>query len=426
MSAKIVGTFLRAALGPIQYAASLVSSNKVRQGIDELAPEPLLAALNRGVSDLAALVGVPQSDIEISLPMAEFIEVSTRLGESQPQAVAAWNLHAGPTGFMDIITALTVDGRKPEIGMCLERVAKKVSQDTALARPLLALARDVNAWEELIAKCVSILEQGSWLSKAFLRRRLRFAFTATIPIVVIVVCAVLGLRLKGSRDRVTHALVATDPCAIGTIAEADLRYASHSQQQSIAAKKQACTDQRAAEERAREEERKRREAAEKAEADRKAHIDACEHVASAVKAGSFASSDGADVVSADQSALLGRMAKHALNLGDIGPTDVTFPCADTPAHAELEAAFGSALLVDPSLWTQHGDPSPLTMHSLVAEKASVDPKMIIALLTTADGLSKNALASGRPDVIAKAKKLCGLARELANAGSGNCEAVRNL
>ncbi len=111
MTTKIVGTFLRAAIGPIQYAASLVSSNKVRQGIDELAPEPLLAAVNRGVADLASLVGVPRGDIEISLPMAEFGQVAARLGASQPRAIAAWQIHAGPTGFLDIITALTVDGQ---------------------------------------------------------------------------------------------------------------------------------------------------------------------------------------------------------------------------------------------------------------------------------------------------------------------------
>src|SRR5689334_20277893 len=144
MSAKIVGTFLRAALGPIQFAASLVTANKVRQGIDELAAEPLMSALTRGIGDVATLASVPKSDIEASLPMVEFNAVAGRLARSQPSAIEAWNLHAGQTGFLDIITALTVDGRKPEIGRCLERVAKKVSADEALARPLLALATDVN------------------------------------------------------------------------------------------------------------------------------------------------------------------------------------------------------------------------------------------------------------------------------------------
>ncbi len=288
------------------------------------------------------------------------------------------------------------------------------------------LAEDVDAWEELVARSVGILEQGSWLSKALFRRRLRVALPSVIAVVAIVVCGFLALRLKASRDRVDKALAGTDPCTLGSVSDADLGHASQTQRALLASKKKACDDTRAAEEKARAEERARREAAEKVAAEKQAHLDACARLASGVKSGALSDADAGSLATPDQAALLERIAKHTLTAADVGPGDLTFPCGDTPAHGDFESAFAAALVADPALWTQHGDPSPLTEHALTGDKDAIDTRTVTALMTTAESMAKNALASGAPDVVARAKRICSLAKALASSSFRYCEAMSKL
>jgi hypothetical protein len=149
-------------------------------------------------------------------------------------------------------------------------------------------------------------------------------------------------------------------------------------------------------------------------------------VAAAVSSGSYPNVDAPGVVPDAMAPLLERMAKKALLPADVGPADVELPCADTPARAALESAFGDALKGDTSVWTQKGDPSPLTARVLKAEKDALDPASIVALTTTAEGLAKVGLNSGRPDTVARAKRLCSLERELSSRSFRNCEAISKL
>ena len=84
-SSKIIGAFLRAALGPIQYAAGLITANKVVKGIEELAAEPLESAVKRGIGDVAKLVGLPRAEIEAALPTADFAAAARQIAVTQPR-----------------------------------------------------------------------------------------------------------------------------------------------------------------------------------------------------------------------------------------------------------------------------------------------------------------------------------------------------
>ena len=425
MSAKISGTFLRAALGPIQYAAGLVTSNKVRQGIEELSPDSLVGGLKRGIREVAALVGVDGRDIERVMPMAQVRELEERLSVSQPAAVAAWNLHAGQYGFMDVITALTIDGRKAEIGLCLARVAKKVAADVELATPLEALAVDVTAWEELIVRCRHILEDRGWLAAAYGRKRRKRALMVGGALVVIVASVSLIFYVKTSRDRIDHALAGSDPCSISIDAR-DARFASRDQDRAISAAKARCETDR---QKKAETERIEREAA---EAERKKQeaitrrLDGCAKLAASVVDGSFSIATGAAEVDPKTGGFLERLSQKRLAPEDIGPDNPAFPCGDTDSVKEIEKAFASALMADPTLWSRRGDPSPFTEKTLLEQKDQISPMMLSSFSESAEALAKTALLSGKADVIAKARRLCSTARSLGVPGHEQCFAVAQL
>jgi hypothetical protein len=425
MSAKISGTFLRAALGPLQYAAGLVSSNKVLQGIEELGAPGLLGGLKRGISEVGDLVGLPATDIEAAMPVAQMAELAARLEVSQPNAVSAWRRYAGQFGFMDVITALTIDGRKPEIGLCLERVAKKLAADRELSEPLLSLAADVTAWEELIVRCRNILEDRDWLAKAYAKKRLRRVLAASIPAVVIAASLTVMVVVRSNRNRIDRAIGASDACS-AEAAAGSLTFASKAQLGALEEAKGRCQAKLAAEKKQREEAARARELEEKAARAKTEHVEACAKLAASVADGSFTEGGAPADLDAPTRALLARLASKKLSPADAGPEDPTLPCGDTPSHAELEKALGAALVSDLALWTQKMDPSPASRRALEARRAELPQNGIIGLASTAEKTAKEGLTTGKADVMARAKRLCAVARALGTPGRASCSAVEKL
>ncbi len=425
MSAKISGTFLRAALGPIQYAAGLVSGNKVLQGVEELAPSGLVAGLKRGINEVSALAGVSANDLERAMPMALVEELAARLSVSQPRAVAAWKLHAGQFGFMDVITALTMDGRKAEIGLCLDRVAKKVSPDPELAEPLAALAVDVTAWEELIVRCRNILDDRDWLAKAYARKRMRRWIAASVPVTVIVASLSLILIVKGSRDRIDHALETADPCLVRIDAE-DVRFASRAQDRSLAGAKLRCKEDQERQRRTRAAVDEAREIERRAADAKQAHLDACQKIATSVTDGSFRAATAGPGVSPAAATLLERVATKKLEPSDVGPVDPSLPCGDTPSLAVFESAYGAALAADVTLWARQSDPSTFSQRALEARKSELPINALAGLAESAERTAKEGLTSGKPEIVARAKRLCSMAHALQAPVRGSCNAAEKL
>lgn len=429
MSAKIVGTFLRAALGPVQFAAGLITSNKIKLGLSELLPEPLEAALRRGIADVAALTGLRSSDIEAALPMPAFAAALARLKVVHAEAMAAWDLHAGPTGFMSVMTALTIDGRKPEIGLSIERVAKKLSQDKGLVEPLLALAAAIHAYEELISQAVTVLEGDGWLSRALLRRRLRRGLVIAIPLVLVVAFGVLAFRVLAGRSRLDEALSNPDACLAYAIPSSDRRFASDAQEAKIKAAEKTCDEARrkAAEEaRIAEEKRAREEAIKAAE---KARFDACSRVAAAVKDGSYvagrAEIDG-DVVPKDGAAFLERIAQKKLVASDLGPTEAPLPCPGTAFEKDVVSAFAKAVLANAELCKSLEAPSPLTERILTENKDLVPPDVARAVAEAAEESSKRSLTTGDRGALDRSKRVCHVARLLFTGELRYCAVVDKL
>ena len=422
---RIAGVFLRAAMGPVEYAGGCIMGNKIVTGLEELAPEGLVDALRRGIADVAKLAGVARAEVEALLPMGDIGIVAQRLRVSQPRALAAWRQHAGQFGFLDVVTALTIDGRRPEIGLCLERVAGKVVHDRHLAEPLEALSVDITAWEDLVIRCRHILEDRGWLGRALRKRMLKRFIIGGLAFVALVSLTVVIVSRRIQRDDAARRIAAVADCDAHTISEADFGWATEAERAQLKEKTERCEQARAEAEaekkRQAEAEERERAAREKREAREKA----CQTLADDVEKGSL--SEPSKQTAEKSAALLERIAKKALSDSDAGPTDPVLPCADDAAvKKRLEAAFVAALLVDPLLWARRADPSPLTSSLLAEKKGALPDNGLIGLADNAERSAKSALARGDLGKMATAKRLCALAKSLEVAGHAGCNALEKM
>lgn len=423
--ARLGGAFLRAAKGPIDYAASCVLGNRIQVGLEELAPDGLQAAFMRGLSDVATLAGVPLADVERAAPLAQIRALAERLRASHPRAVSAWKLHAGNTGFLDVVTALTVDGRVPDIALCLDRVAGKVRHDKALSQPLAELSRDLAAWTDLVARTEESLAELSWLGAALRRRGIKRAVFAILVMGTLssITSAIVYVRLQ--RDAVEARVAAARGCAAEALGEADLKWANDEQRARLAQERGVCDAERAreAEERRAVEERERRKQAE--EEALRARARACDDLAADVEGGEL---DAATKATAgDSASLLERVAKKTLEPSDVGPADPVFPCADSQAaRGRLEKAYAQALMVDPMLWARRSDPSPFAQKIAVARKAEVAKNVLIGLADNAERTAKSGLSGGDKATLARAKRLCAFTAEMGMPGPVACPAIASL
>jgi hypothetical protein len=419
MAAKLGGTFLVGASGPVNYAGQCILSSRVADGLRELTPDSLYGGFHRGVEESAKRVGVGTADVERLLPMVEVKNLVTRLTLSQQRAVEAWNLHAGHIGgLLKGVADLTADGRAPDVGLCLDRLAKKVMRDRELADPLRALAVDVGEWQDLIARCRDLLDDGGALERAYRLRRVRRVLAVAGLAGIIVGALGVVLWVRAARVRLDEVLAAADPCVASAIDPGDARRASSDQRRRLEARSGECTAQRdraakeleiarVREEKAREDLRLAKELEQK-----------CDALASHVDTGSLTPDDAA--FAGARAPLLRRMAQGALESADFGPTDPDFPCAGSPSAARLDAAFTRAVLASPARWANADDPSKLVTAMLIAHVADLPGSAKQVVARRADDLAKKALIIGVPGLLPRAIRLCQLKDALGIRGGSFC------
>lgn len=422
MAAKLGATFLVGAGGPVNYAGNCILASKVTEGLRELTPESLVGGLERGVSQAAARVGVSASEVERLLPMVELRTIAARIGLSQKNATLAWEAHAGHVGgLLKGVADLTTDGRAPDTGLCLERLATKVSRDADLALPLEALAADVRRWQDLIARCRDILDDGAVLAKAYKRRQLRRVLLATVPAMVAGLALSLALWIRAAQARVEDALAGSDACAALDIPPEDLARSSSSQKKKAEERKAMCATQREREARERKSAEEREARAREAEQKKQARETGCAALASHIEAGKILPEDEATV--GESLGLMRRIAKGALSPSDYGPDDAPLPCGDTKAGPSIAAAFDRALIAAPAAWANAPDPSRQARAALEkhADELPSAPKQVIA--QRADALAKKALLFGDAGVQERAVRLCALKDALGLHGGGYCGTI---
>ena len=423
MANKLGAAFLRCSLGPLNYAGGCILSSKVADGLGELSAENLHGGLTRGISEAAQQVGVPKSEVERLLPMAEINAVALRLDQAQRSALQAWGAHAGQIGgLLKGVADLTVDGRAPDVSNFLERLSKKVMRDPPLSEPLHALSVEVASWLDLVEQCGDILADGGALTAAYRRRRIQQAALALVGAAALATVLTLAFRLHAARGRVDAALALPDPCASLNLDPGDLGRASSSQQQRAEEHRTACETKRKQEVEAREAQQKREAEAREAEKRKKEREARCDAFAGRLAAGSVLPED-ADLA-AGQGDMLARIARHTLERADLKAADL--PCADTPAGARIAAAFGAAVVASPAAWANAEDVSERVRGILVDHRAELPSAPVQQIGRTADNLAKRAMIQKSAVAVEQAFRICKLKDDLGVRGAKFCPALSAL
>jgi hypothetical protein len=316
------------------------------------------------------------------------------------------------------VADLTADGRAPDVGLCLDRLAKKVTRDRELAEPLRALAVDVGEWQDIIARCRDLLDDGAALERAYRMRRVRRVLAVAGLAGVIAGALGVVLWVRSARVRVDEVLAAADPCAASAVDPGDARRASSDQRRRLEARSTECSAKRDSAAREQEAARVREEQA-RAEQLRKKELEQkCEALATHVEAGSLAPEDAA--FAGPRAPFLRRVAQGPLDPADYGPADPDLPCAGTPSAARINAAFTKAVLASPARWANADDPSKVVAATLIAHVAELPGSAKQVVARRADDLAKKALIIGVPGLLPRAIRLCQLKDALGIHGGSFC------
>lgn len=425
MAPRLGGTFATGALGPVYYAGQCILARRVEEGLRELAADNLGGGVARGVLQASQLVGVSPSDIERLLPLAQLNAILGRIGVSQPRVMEAWKLYAGGLGgLLQGVADLTVDGRAPDTALAVSRLAKKVQRDKPLAEPLNRLADDLAAYQEALHRCVELLNDTTALQKAYQMRRMR-------KLALIGGAALAALLLVGSivfavvrRARITAVIEDPDPCAVMDLTEKDVSRVGGAMAARAKANRATCEATRAAEAKRIEDERLREEREREAKKAQEVVETKCDTLAASLAAGKLSPED--EAFAKEAAALLGRMAKGALDLEDLGPAAPRLPCKGARAGTKIEAAFRKAVLARPWILNKVdvlGEP----VNAAIAEGAADLPEKLKGMTgARAADAAKKAIASGKPDQVARAIALCDTAKAMGTAPAGPCDGVRSI
>ncbi len=415
----------RCAFGPLNYAGSLVMASRVPEALNELTPENLHGGLMRGVDETAKLAGVRPNDVNGLLPLAEIDAAARSLGASQRAALDAWHRHAGSIGgLLTGVADLTHDGRVPDVPLCLERLAKKVSRDKEFAAPLRALAADVERWQDLMTRSTELLDDGGVLARAYRMRRIRTVAAGVVLGLAIAITVTFMLRVRAAHQRVEDKLLAAanTPCAVEGITTDELEHGTSEQNERAASMKNACSAAREREAKAKAEREAKETADKAARAAREARERSCASLEAHV---SSASLDASDRETAGAAApLLERISKRELTADDLGPNDPDLPCKDAPAGAALGEAFAGAVMKGP--WAAGGPLGPAARAAIVKHAGDLSVAQRVNFSKHADTIAKLAIVGGKTDLMSQAATQCALAGDLGFAPRAYCPGAIKL
>lgn len=425
MAGKLGEQFLNIAQGPVNYAGRCIMARQVDAGLSELTVDNLLGAVERGIATVAKAVGVPTGEVLRLLPIDELRTLVERIEANQRAASEQWKVHTGHVGgLLAGVADLTVDGRPPDIGLCLLRLSKKMKRDKPLAYPLRALSEDLDRWQLMLTNCRDAVDNGRELVEAYRRRRLVRIVAAATTLVVLSVILAWAYSRQLARGRVNAKLDASDPCTVEAIDQGDLARAGSDQLARVDQKTEKCEQlrdkQRAAEE-ARRREAERKAAAEKK---RREHLTQCESLAKHIEEGTFGSPD--EAVSKGAAPLLRRVAHGNVTEADVGAALPALPCDGTPGGDRIALVVARVVVDQGPYWLTLTSPSK-TMAKLLADqwtKLNADRQKLF------DGhveeVARRALRSGDGEAMDRCLQLCRIKEQAKVALGGNCQAALSL
>lgn len=427
MAQRLGPLFLRSAFGPVNYAGSCIMARQVVIGLRELTAENLMSALRRGVGNVARESGVRPQDVERFLPLDEMSKLAAELDAAAKRALDVWSRYASHhiAGLLEGVTDLTIDGRPPDLSLCLMRLSRKVKADREWSKPLAALADLAERWTDQLRECRELVDGGEALARAHQRRRkLRLALlvSATSSLALTLVISIwMVLHIRAARARIAEQITAGGICDWNEIAEGDRDHSTEEQTRTIEEQVHACAERRDRERK--EAEARARIEAEARERDRlKRERDAqCSSLSDAV---AKAKLEPAHEATAGRHAdLLRRVSAGKLDRTDVAWKLSELPCADTPSAARLEAAYGKALLASPSAWIYADDVSADVARLIAARRDELKARHRSLVALNAEQKAKRALVKGQGPEVDRALRLCAFKRQLEFLKGDYCEAL---
>ncbi len=425
MTRTVGDQFYHVTMAPLAMAGNCLRRGDVRQGLQELSGESLVGSMQRAIDAVAANVGLRAGAIERLLPTEEIDNLLESVARCQADAAEQWQLHmAHAGGLLEAIAKLTSDGRSPETGMCLMRIATKMKLEKALATPLRELAGHIENWEELLGRIRRLLDDGKELAEARRRRRVvRLGLLAAVGVAGIAVGAV-ALTVLGARRRIDKSLTDMNPCEVELMRAADVSMASAKQKAAVQSARSACRENRESarlleEKKQAEAKRQRRER--EAVQEREAR---CVELAARVTKPSATplSSELTEVFSNDLR-LLTRLAAGQLSNSDVASDVASLPCLTGPPGDAIAGAFAAALVQSVESWAPTHAPSPSALLLVQRGKASVGRVAGQNLIPPIEKTALNALVTGDAGLTKKAIKCCELLTSVGVTPHLYCNAV---
>jgi hypothetical protein len=359
------------------------------------------------------------------LPFDELRPLVERIEQNQRTATEQWQVHTGHVGgLLAGVADLTVDGRPPDIGLCLLRLSKKMKRDKPLALPLHALSEDLDRWQLMLTHCRDAINNGRDLVEAYRRRRIVRAVAAATTLVVLSVILFWAYSRQLARGRVDGKLDASDPCAVEDIQEDDLARASSDQLARVENKQEQCEELREEERRAEQARRKEAERKAAEEKKRREHLAQCDKLADHIEAGTFGSGD--EVVSAGGADLLRRVAHGRLTKADVAAELPVMTCAGTPAGDRIALAIAAQVVVQGPYWLTLVSPSTSMAKLLTEQWAKLSAEQQKLFDGHVEELARRAVRSGDGEEMDRCLRLCRVKEQAKVALGGHCQAALSL
>ncbi len=425
MAAQLGSKFMTVAFGPVAYAGRCIMARQVDAGLAQLTVDNLMGGVEQGIDTVSKSVGVPSAYVSKLLPMDALRELIQRIENNQRIATGQWQVHTGHVGgLLSGVADLTVDGRPPDVGLCLLRLSEKMKRDKDLAGPLRILSEDLDRWQLMLGDCRDSIDNGRELVEAYRRRRLVRVVAAATILVVLSVMLFWAYSRQLARSRVDAQLDAGDPCAVEAISETDLERASSAQLARLDQEQVACEAQRdqARQERAAKEKAEARKAAEAKQ--RREHETRCDRLARNIEGGTLGRTD--EALAKGAAPLLRRVAQGQLRPADVSAELQPTGCEGTPGGDRIARAVAEAVVASGPRWLTLTSLSK-SVRKLVAAQWSKLPAERRKLF---DGhieeIARRALRSGQGEEMDRCLQLCKLKEEAKAVLGDHCQAALSL
>lgn len=407
MPRSIGDQFLHVAMGPLAMAGASFRRGDVTQGLAELSGESLVGSVQRAVDAVARTVGLPRTEVERLLPAGEMDALVGRIAPAQVAATSQWERHMSQaSSLLEAIAKLTADGRAPEAGLCLMRIATKMRLERELAAPLRELAERIDEWQLILERVGKRIDAGKELEKARLRRERQRITAAVTAITALLGGAGLAGWVVRLRNDVDQVLVRSNACEAELLTERHLKVASSFQREAVAGRLRACASMRVEAKRQEERRRAEQEASAREEALRRERKTMCAELAERLGTPRETALAPRTLELLGRDApLFMRLAKGKLDAEDVRREVESLACLDGSGTA-VARAYAVALVTSAESWV------PTTLPSKSAAVLATRGKEALSLSArdefarVVDKRALQAIMSGKLGIIEEAVRAC--------------------